>query len=59
MKLIGGNKGICDTCAENLTDVLIHTKRGDEEVRNVVFGVGVDLKAISKQIEEHKSKDHK
>ena len=49
---IGENKGVCNMCAEKLMDMLIHTKKGDDEVRNITFG-------IATQIGEHKSKDHK
>ena len=52
VKSIGGNKGICSTCAEKLTDVLISTRRGRKE-----FGSSIGPE-IARQIEDHKSKDH-
>ena len=49
---IGGNKGICDTCAEGLASALINTKKVKEESIAIRFG-------IRSQIQDHELKEHK
>ena len=50
--LVGGDKGICKECAENLTGALINTKRGKAESGHIIYGIGDEIR-------EHEKKEHK
>jgi hypothetical protein len=49
---VGGDKGICKECAENLTGALINTKRGKAESGHIIYGIGDEIR-------EHEKKEHK
>ena len=62
VKPIGGNKGICSTCAESLTNTLRHTEEGERESRRIKKGIDLarDESDLARdEIRNHISKEHK
>jgi len=49
VKPVGGNKGICNACAESLTGTLINTKRGKAESGHIIFGIGDEIREHEKK----------